>query len=212
MSGNTYFVQNNLWNSPDGSQCIQVSGSAMSITSRSHNVGTSGPPASYPSFVRGCHYGDCTTSSNMPRQVSAIGSVPTRFEITPASGTWNASYDVWFDPTPRTNGSNTGLELMIWMNYSGSVQPIGSRTVSSVAIAGASWEVWEGHNGYSNVISYRRIGGTNGMTFDLKAFMNHAQSRGRLTASWYMTSIQAGFEVWTGGAGLRVNAFSAEAR
>jgi hypothetical protein len=148
----------------------------------------------------------------MPRQVSAIASVPTRFEITPASGTWNASYDLWFDPTPRTTGENTGLELMIWMNSSGSVQPIGSRTVSSVSIAGASWEVWEGYNGYSNVISYRRIGGTNAMTFDIKAFMNHAQSRGRLTASWYMTSIQAGFEVWSGGTGLRVNAFSAEVR
>jgi hypothetical protein len=28
---------------------------------------------------------------------------------------YDASYDVWFDPTARTDGQNTGAELMVWL-------------------------------------------------------------------------------------------------
>ena len=32
--------------------------------------------------------------------------------------------------------------------------------------------------------------------------------RGVVKSSWYMKSVQAGFEPWTGGPGLRTNSFS----
>jgi hypothetical protein len=146
----------------------------------------------------------------MLRQVKDIPSVPTTFNVSTVPGKWNASYDIWFDPTPRTNGPNTGLELMIWVNYS-DVQPIGSR-VAQVALAGANWEVWFGNNGHSNVASYRRIGASNTNAFDIKSFMNDAQARGYLSSAWYLTSVQAGFEVWAGGTGLKVNSFSVAAK
>ena len=40
-------------------------------------------------------------------------------------------------------------------------------------------------------------------------FINDIRNRGAITNSWYLTSIQAGFEPWQGGAGLAVTSFSA---
>src|SRR6185503_17489379 len=46
-------------------------------------------------------------------------------------------------------------------------------------------------------------------SFSVLDFINDVRSRGLVTNSWYLTSIQAGFEPWIGGAGLAVNSFSA---
>ncbi|MDT7742209.1 MAG: hypothetical protein QOE59_1287, partial [Actinomycetota bacterium] len=35
-----------------------------------------------------------------------------------------------------------------------------------------------------------------------------AMLRGVVKSNWYLTSVQAGFEPWTGGTGLRTNSFS----
>ena len=65
---------------------------------------------------------------------------------------YNASYDIWLDPTPRRDGVNA-MEIMIWFNKQGSIQPIGS-AVGNTTIGGRTWQVWQGSNGSNNVISY----------------------------------------------------------
>jgi len=35
-----------------------------------------------------------------------------------------------------------------------------------------------------------------------------AVSRGYIASSWYLISVEAGFELWHGGAGLATNSFS----
>ncbi len=47
-------------------------------------------------------------------------------------------------------------------------------------------------------------------SFSVLDFINDAKNRGAITNSWYLTSIQAGFEPWIGGTGLAVNSFSAD--
>jgi hypothetical protein len=42
----------------------------------------------------------------------------------------------------------------------------------------------------------------------IEAFVNQARAYGVVKPEWYMTSVQAGFEPWTGGAGLRTGSFS----
>ena len=44
---------------------------------------------------------------------------------------YDAAYDIWFDPTARTDGQNTGAELMVWLNHTGSVQPPARRSERS---------------------------------------------------------------------------------
>ena len=99
---------------------------------------------------------------------------------------------------------------MIWLNKQGSIQPIGSPT-GSANIAGRSWTVWTGNNGGNNVVSYVSSSATSSLNFNVRDFIRDTFSRGSQYGnnSWYLTSIQAGFEPWIGGVGLAVNSFSA---
>ncbi|WP_061296064.1 GH12 family glycosyl hydrolase domain-containing protein [Herbidospora cretacea] len=204
-----YVVINNVWGA-NTSQCIDVNQSGgFTIQSANHNNATNGAPASYPTIYAGCHYATCSTGSNLPMQASssAFGNVRTSVSMSyPSSGTWDAAYDIWFDPTPRTDGQNTGAEVMIWLNRQGSIQPIGSQ-VGTVNLAGGTWQVWFGNIGW-NVISYVRTSATSSMDFAVNTFYSDAVSRGYAQRSWYLTSVQAGFEPWIGGAGLTVNNFT----
>jgi hypothetical protein len=205
IQGGRYVVQNNEWGASDG-QCISVSDNGFTITSGNHNVPTNGAPAAYPSIYAGCHYGNCSSGSGLPLQVNRFGSLPSSVAYTTASGSWNASYDLWFDPNPNQSGQNTGAELMIWGSHQGPPQPIGSK-VGTASLAGTNWDVWVGNIGW-NVISYVRQQTTNSLDLNLAEFANDAVRRGQVQSSWYLTSVQFGFEPWQGGPGLAVNSFS----
>ncbi|MBG6054989.1 hypothetical protein IWX81_001400 [Salinibacterium sp. CAN_S4] len=207
VAGGKYIVQNNRWGASTA-QCIDVRGNGFAITRAEHNNATNGPPASYPSIFAGCHYTQCTTNSGLPLKVSDFADPRATYKIaTPNSGEWNASFDLWFDPTKRTDGQNTGAELMIWANHRGAPRPIG-QPVATKTINGAVWDVWVGNIGW-NVVSYVRQQPTNDMTnFSVKAFVDDAVTRGQIDRSWYMTSVQAGFEPWVGGTGLAVTDFA----
>jgi hypothetical protein len=155
------------------------------------------------------HYTLKSPNTILPLAVSnsAFSGISTSVSMSyPSSGVWDAAYDVWFDPTPRTDGQNTGAELMVWLNHQGSIQPVGSR-VGSFSGAGGTWDVWFGNIGW-NVVSYVRTSATSSLSFNVSTFYNDMLSRGYAQRSWYLTSIQAGFEPWQGGAGLAVNSFS----
>ncbi|WP_083661915.1 GH12 family glycosyl hydrolase domain-containing protein [Actinophytocola xanthii] len=203
-----YVVQNNVWGA-NTTQCIDTTNSGFRITQAAHNNATNGAPAAYPSVYFGCHYGRCSSGSGLPVRANTGTFANLRTSVSmsyPGSGTYNASYDLWFDPTPRTDGQNTGAEIMIWLDRRGSIQPIGSR-VGTVNLAGSSWEVWFGNIGW-NVVSYVRTSTASSLQFAVDTFYSDAVSRGHAQRDWYLTSIQAGFEPWVGGTGLAVNSFS----
>ncbi|TDC68207.1 hypothetical protein E1283_27735 [Streptomyces hainanensis] len=202
-----YTVQNNRWGT-GATQCVNVTGSGFQLTQADGGVPTDGPPKSYPSIYVGCHYANCSPGTNLPRQLSSIGSAPSSISYTYVGGaTYNASYDIWLDPTPRTNGVNQ-TEIMIWFNRVGPIQPIGSPT-GTTTVGGRSWEVWTGSNGANRVISFVAPSAIGSWSFDVMDFVDVAVSRGMATNSWYLTSVQAGFEPWQGGTGLGVTSFSA---
>jgi hypothetical protein len=199
-------VQNNRWGAST-QQCITVTATGFNVSASAANNATNGAPAGYPSTVWGCHFGNCTPNFN-PIQAStaAFGAVNTSVSMSyPGSGQWDAAYDIWFDPTARRNGQNTGAEIMVWLNHMGAPQPVGSR-IATVSLAGGTWDVWEGNIGW-NVVSYVRTSATGSINFPVSTFFNDAVSRGFAQRAWFLTSIQAGFEPWTGGAGLAVNSF-----
>ncbi len=202
-----YIVQNNRWGT-SAQQCITVGASGFTLSTSNANVPTNGAPASYPSIYWGCHYANCTPGFNpIQANSAAFGGISTSVGMSyPASGQWDAAYDIWFDPTARRDGQNTGAEIMVWLNHAGAPQPVGSR-VATVSLAGGTWDVWEGNIGW-NVVSYVRTAGTGSLSFPVSTFFNDAVSRGFAQTSWYLTSIQAGFEPWTNGTGLAVTSFS----
>ncbi|MEZ0166359.1 cellulose binding domain-containing protein [Kineococcus sp. LSe6-4] len=207
-----YRIQNNRWGT-SAQQCIEPTATGFRLTRADGAVPTDGAPESYPSIYWGCHHADCTpgftpvqASGSTFRSVRA--SVDTTYPAAgSATGEWNAAYDLWFDPTPRTDGQNTGAEVMVWLNHAGRPQPIG-REVATVALAGATWDVWFGTTGW-NVVSYVRTTPTSSLDLPVSTFFDDALARGWVQRSWYLTSVQAGFEPWTGGAGLAVTSFSA---
>ncbi|MEU8216263.1 cellulose binding domain-containing protein [Micromonospora taraxaci] len=202
-----YVVQNNRWGTT-AQQCINVTNNGFEITTQNGSSPTNGAPTAYPSVFFGCHYTNCSPGTNLPIQVSQISSATSSISYRYVSGaTYNASYDIWLDPSPKRDGVNQ-MEIMIWLNRQGPIQPIGS-VVGTTNLAGRTWEVWRGSNGSNNVISYVASSAISSLNFSVLDFINDTRNRGAITNSWYLTSIQAGFEPWQGGVGLAVTSFSA---
>jgi hypothetical protein len=210
IQGGHYVVQNNRWNDAALDQCINVTATGFAITSGNQNVPTNGAPASYPSVYAGCHYGACSTGNGLPLQISAFGNPTTAVSYHTTAGQWDAAYDIWFDPTPNPAGQNHGTEIMIWGSHAGAPQPVGSR-IGTASLAGATWDVWSGNlcgDGCWNVNSFVRQQTTNALNINIRDFVNDSVNRGITQRSWYLTSVQFGFEPWQGGPGLGVDSFS----
>jgi len=202
-----YVVQNNRWGT-SAQQCINVTSTGFSITAQQGSNPTNGAPVSYPSVFYGCHYTNCSPGTNLPMRVSSISSATSSINYQyVSSGIYDAAYDIWLDPTPRTDGVNQ-MEIMIWFNRQGPIQPVGG-VVGNTTIGGRSWQVWQGNNGGNNVTSYVAPSAITSWNFSVLDFINDVRARGSITTSWYLTSIQAGFEPWQGGVGLGVTSFSA---
>jgi hypothetical protein len=201
-----YVVQNNRWGT-SATQCISVTDSGFRIVQADGSVPTNGAPKSYPSVFNGCHYTNCSPGTNLPARLNTIASAPSNISYSYVSGAvYDAAYDIWLDPTPRTDGVNR-TEIMIWLNRVGSVQPVGSQ-VGSATVAGRQWQVWSGNNGTNDVLSFVAPSAIDSWNFDVMDFVRQAVSRGLAQDNWYLTSIQAGFEPWQNGAGLAVTSFS----
>ncbi|MEU1000338.1 GH12 family glycosyl hydrolase domain-containing protein [Streptomyces tibetensis] len=201
-----YVVQNNRWGT-SATQCITATDSGFRINQADGSVPTNGAPKSYPSVYNGCHYTNCSPGTNLPAQLSTISTAPSGISFSYVNdAVYDAAYDIWLDPTPRTDGVNR-TEIMIWFNKVGSVQPIGS-PVGNTNVGGRDWQVWSGNNGSNDVLSFVASSAITSWNFDVMDFARQAVSRGLAQNNWYLTSVQAGFEPWQNGAGLAVTSFS----
>lgn len=201
-----YVVQNNRWGIAE-EQCVGVTANGFEVTRAEGSVPTTGAPKSYPSVFNGCHYTNCSPGTGLPAQIGSISGAPTSITYEYVDdAVYDAAYDIWLDPTPRTDGVNS-TEIMIWFNRVGPIQPVGSQT-GSATVAGRDWEVWTGNNGGNDVISFVAPSAIDSWSFDVKDFVDETVTRGLAQDSWYLTSVQAGFEPWEGGAGLAVSSFS----
>ena len=206
-----YEIQANEWNS-SAPQCITYNGgTSWSVSTANFNL-SGGAPATYPSIFKGCHCGLCTGNSGLPIQMSKLGSAVTSWSTNqPSSGTYDVSYDIWFNSTPTTSGQPDGTEVMIWINSRGGVQPFGSQT-GTTSIDGMKWNVWTGRQTSWNIVSYvLNPGATSVSNLDLKPIFQDAVLRGSINPSNYLLDVEAGFEIWQGGQGLGTNSFSVAA-
>jgi hypothetical protein len=210
VNGKEYVVQNNAWNSNE-TQCVDARGTAFTVTRGLFDLPTNGPPATYPAIFKGCHWGNCTERSGMPLQVANLPAVVSSWSVTvPVTArAYDVAYDVWFNRSPSTSGQPDGTELMIWLDHGGGVQPAGSK-VATVTVAGASWDLWAGKMGSWKYVAYVRQPATHQVdNLDIRALTQDSVSRGYVDASNYLIAIEAGFEIWKGGAGFATNGFSA---
>src|SRR6266487_3195993 len=115
------------------------------------------------------------------------------------------------DGTKATNGApNSYPSIYYGCHYgncsSGTTLPLQASTsafaaiTTSVTMTYPSAGTWDA--------SYVRTSATSSARFPVATFFNDAVHRGFAQTSWFLTSIQAGFEPWQGGVGLAVNAFT----
>ncbi len=214
VAGGVDKVQNNEWGSSKPESITTDGHADFTVAKSSISNATDGAPGGYPSIYAGCHWGSCTRGglAANPVNVSKLvhpGSVTTSWSTTqPGGSAYDVAYDIWFNQAPATTDQPNGAELMIWLNHHGPVQPFGSR-VGTATIRGVRYQVWEGQQSWGNVISYTMARPTTSVSnLDVGAVAADAVSRGAIQKSWYLIDVEAGFEIWRGGAGLATNSFS----
>ena len=212
-----YFMQNNYWNkgvAGSGSQsCFFNNLSDWGATS-SHTYG-GGEIKSYPSIVYGRHYGNDSGAGRLPQKIQDLGLVHSSWNQTSSSSSFDAAYDVWFDPASAPTGAAKD-ELMIWVDWANTKPLAQSYTssgavpyASSVLLGGRHWNIFHKDlGGGRDVMSFLPAGGgQNSMTVDMKPLIDYCVGRGWLQSTQYMTSIQAGWEIIAGGT-FRTSAFT----
>jgi hypothetical protein len=165
----------------------------------------------FPDFLYGCSWGVCSPHRTLPVQISRDGDPGASVSTSghPA-GEYNAAYDVWLELKPYLSGQPHGAEIMIWPRETANLGSL--RGLPEVRIDGALyWEIaWRASNSHGswNYVQFRKVSQVNTLAgIHLNDFFKAAEARGWVSPSWYIQSITAGFEIWSGGNGLKMYNF-----
>ena len=217
----------NVYNAPDGSTCV---------TAERHRAwwyvsdtnGTDG--WNYPNISSGIEWGKYTCYDGRSALASSPGSRCMRYPVRedrdgdPVTGighVWphlargNVSYDIWFNKTdiaPAALRQNDGAEIMVWLQHPG-VPLANYRILWTARIGGHAYDVtgWTAHrNGvtwlYTAYIAVHPM--TSMPRTKLNEFFANAIEHGRLSARWWLTSVNFGEEILAGGDGFAVRGYT----
>ncbi|HEX6347407.1 cellulose binding domain-containing protein [Umezawaea sp.] len=203
-----YLAGNNVTGA-DTAQCVTVGDRALRVDSAEHHLPVGGPPAASPSLLKGCHGTVCSEGGGLPVQVSRMPELTSSLVTTQAEdGDYAAAYTAWFHSGPEVAGRPDGAELAIWLRANGDARPAGMMVAGGMPISGASWDVWFERAQGLNRITYERVGDvTSVRDLDIRAFGKDAASRAWIKPDWYLVGVEAGFDLWRGGAGNSVDEF-----
>ncbi|MFF4359644.1 hypothetical protein [Streptomyces sp. NPDC001604] len=178
---NGYTLYNNIWGSGAGSQCIWA------------NSGTNwGVWADHPNTGGIKSYPNATKTIN--KSVTSLGSLSSSYNVSvPSSGAYETAYDIW--------DTNHRYEIMLWMNKTGAVGPLGS-SQGNVTLGGHSWTVYKGTNGSNDVFSFVRSSNSASGTVDILPILKWIKD----TKGWFgnvtIGDVQFGFEITSSSGGL----------
>ncbi len=203
-----YIVRND--NYGRDKECLANQGQAANFAvTKSSARASRVEPVAFPNIFAGCSWGLCSPRSVLPLRADRISSLVTTWHTTTkARGTWGAGYDIWFARKPARSGQSGGAEMMIWLNSRG----FGLNTWPVVVIDHVRWHlahwVTGGHGKRWNYIQFRRVASTSKVTnLRVKPFIAAAERYRLIKPRWWLTSVEAGFEIWRGGVGLRTTQF-----
>jgi cellulose 1,4-beta-cellobiosidase len=224
-SNKNYEMQANWWGKPYNNQQEQQTGLGFSMTNPGNAItSVTNTPMGYPSIYIGSYQCRATKGSNLPKQISSLTSVPTIFSTNADSmglSNYVADYDVWLTQSSSVLGCSAsdpgagGAFLMVWLFKPSDRQPKGSAIANGRIIDGVSgsWTVWADTLN-PPCVSYVSDTKLSELQFDLNLIIQDAvkQKYGNISGSQYLSIIFAGFEVWGGGDGLKVNRFCANVK
>lgn len=211
-----YYVNNNLWgqDSGQGRQCAwdtHRSGDTIGWGTEWEWSGVSHEVKSFTSAVLGWHWGWRSGDTELPVRLSDGRPVRTswNYTVSSAPGTMNVAYDLWLhDKVAEDWEDQPTDEVMIWTYRSGGAGPLGQKT-GTVNVGGATWDLYQGDIGWK-VHSFVRTANTTSVRLDLNDFLRVLQQRGSVGSAKYLSSVQAGTEVFTGRGRLDTSAYSVD--
>jgi Glycosyl hydrolase family 12 len=200
---------------------FDTSGQTLCITAH-HGVGFTvdnnlrytGLWQAYPFTGVGCAYSLCTHGTDLPKQVRRLPYwANTSFSWRPngAPGSWNASYDIWFDTRDQITTEDNGAELMIWLKPNTAVNGIFHMVrVGHQTYWWTWWNTCDSSGICWHYIQFRFLHTVAGVrNLWLMPFIRFLEARGLMKPSWWLTSIHAGYELVSGGKGLETTWFNA---
>lgn len=208
QDGRSYLLRNPYWRGT-GEACIRSTGHGNFKVVRTPKP--DGHVTSYPDVMRGCIWQVCTERTAMPAQIRDIRWLHSTWHTREnARGTWNAAYDIWIGRHKHNrDGSATrdGAELMIWLNHHGACCAL--RYAHKFRIERRWWwlQTWRACDSKINIcwhyIQFRLVHPRWRVdNLDLKPFVRLSERKHLIQPRWWMQSVGAGFEVWSGGVGL----------
>jgi Glycosyl hydrolase family 12 len=213
VSNGAYIVQNNEF-ATSVPECVSTDGDpGFRVTHSVIDIPSDEGPGAYPSIYRGCHWGKCSPVPLRPVKVSDLttGKVTTSWSTSQPGGSniYDVAYDIWFNRTPTTVTQPDCTEMMVWLNHSGHVIPHGTLMARGVRVGNHRYNIWEGPQPWGDTVTYDMATATTSVSgLDIGTLAQNAVSRGYLPRSCYLMDIEAGFEIWHGGAGLATNSFA----
>jgi hypothetical protein len=200
-----YWVNNNWWGASSGSGSNTIwstcqQGDLIGWGTSWSWTGTSNQVKSYASTVLGWQFGWRLANSGLPIQLSSGKNINCgwSFNITQSGGAADVSFDM-FAHTLAMAGTNDDPtdEIMIWLYRAGGAGPVGTLQ-TTVTIGGTSWDLYRGNNNRWNVFSYVRSANATSAVVNVMDHMRDLITRGWISSSKYLSSIQSGTEIFTG--------------
>jgi hypothetical protein len=150
------------------------------------------------------------SGTGLPIQLSSNQAVSCGWSFTPrnVTGTMNVAYDLWVHGVSNPGSSSSPTdEIMIWLYRTGGAGPIGAPVGTPVTIAGTTWQLHQGANGSTNVHSFIRTSNATTAVLNMMDFVRNLTSRGSIPSSRYLSSVQAGTEVFIGTGAIDTHGF-----
>jgi hypothetical protein len=165
-------------------------------------------PWGYPNISSGWEWGRYTCTGHKgacftyPVEESADGDPVTSVKTNDDPGAYNTSYDIWFDKTDATpTGQDNGTEVMIWLNHPDvyRLKDSWSVTIEGIPFNVETWVA--SFDGVSwNYVAYLMANPqTSVSNLKLNPVFSDAIAHGVLKPSWYLTAIDFGWEIVSGG-------------
>lgn len=185
-----------------------TSGNISAWCTSDNSFGVNSPAGNgFVAMVDGEDWGTWSPHTDLPKKLSAISPTnKTWFSQTshPAAGAgYDATYDIFVDPTYAPTNRNSKYEIMIWVGHRAPNAPLADRYTSSgpvpyatnVSLDGHSWTVYLYHwpNG-DLTMSYVDNANSGWFSGSLTPIFDYGVSHGWYSNNDYLTSVMAGWE------------------
>jgi hypothetical protein len=214
-----YVIENN--NFLGQPECLARTGTPGFRVTRSGASGADGTgrPAAYPEIFTGYHWGT-QAGQAFPARLSSLSYARSSWAVSTgraaAGSSYDVAYDLWVNKGRQvaSSGQPDGAEVMIWLaERAVPAPPPGTPTVTVRGVRYYRIEFARKEHGVRwPLIIYRRmVPVTSVQDLGLLAFIADAAAKHQLSMSWYLESVEAGFEIWRGGTGLSSRSFALSA-